>query len=290
MSTTTFTTVLDHSTDAAFRTWAAELITEFVTAGATQTSDTGQINTTTVTRASTNADAGYAIFRNGDSSIFWKLYFGTGSNAAYPRIRIEAATGSNGSGTLTGQGNGVITDCSTYGTVISSTTTPYPSYICVTNIAVSFLWKVNAPGSTYSYAWFNVCRTVDSAGAVSSIGFSVVARPVSTSGSPTSRTHRTAASAVSLASSTFFCLAAGNPTASALQNGDIQAYLWWHNAPEVLPNVGGCCFVKAEVAPLTTVSVALVGAVSHTYLVGSANDYGAANAGSSTHANAFIYE
>lgn len=290
MSTTTFTTVLDHSTDAAFRTWAAELITEFVTAGATQTSDTGQINTTTVTRASTNSDAGYAIFRNGDSSIFWKLYFGTGSNAAYPRIRIEVATGSNGSGTLTGQGNGVITDCSTSSSSITSTTTPYTSYICVTNIAVSFLWKVNAPSSGYSYACVNVCRTVDSAGAVSSIGFSVITRAVSTSGSPVSRTHRTAASAVSPASSSYFCLAAGNPTASALQNGDIQAYLWWHNAPEVLPNVGGCCFVEAEVAPLTTVSVALVGAVSHTYLVGPGNDYGASNAGSPTYVNAFIYE
>ena len=103
--------VYSSSSDADFRTWVAEIITGLLAAGLVQTSDTGQINTSTVLRPGTNVVAGYAIFRFDDTlqttaPIYLKVEFGTGSTTSAPLINWTVGTGSNGSGTLTGPTSG----------------------------------------------------------------------------------------------------------------------------------------------------------------------------------------
>lgn len=68
-NTTSTASVIDQTTDAAFRAWVAEIITTFTsTLTLSQTNDTGQINTSTVTRQATvNTAAGYSIFRYTDT-------------------------------------------------------------------------------------------------------------------------------------------------------------------------------------------------------------------------------
>src|ERR1700761_4788031 len=110
MTTSTTSTVLDQTSDAGFRTWVAEVITQLVSVcGVTQTTYTGQINTSTVTRAgTTNTAAGYVILKFNDTlqatvPVFIKLEFGSGSTATTsPQMWITIGAGSNGSGTLTG--------------------------------------------------------------------------------------------------------------------------------------------------------------------------------------------
>lgn len=98
------------STDADFRTWGSTISAALATLGLIQTADTGQINWTTVAKpAATNASQGYEVWRfndglQGAAPVFIKIEYGSGGNfATDPGIYITVGSGSNGSGTLTGQ-------------------------------------------------------------------------------------------------------------------------------------------------------------------------------------------
>jgi hypothetical protein len=67
MTTASTSTVADQTTDAGFRTWVAEIITQLTACGLSQAAEAGQINTSTVTRAAINTAAGYALFRYTDT-------------------------------------------------------------------------------------------------------------------------------------------------------------------------------------------------------------------------------
>ena len=76
--------------------------------GLVQTSDTGQIDTATVTRPITAITAGYETFRFNDSlqgiaPMFMKLEFGSGDNTPVtPAMWVTVGTGTDGAGTVTG--------------------------------------------------------------------------------------------------------------------------------------------------------------------------------------------
>lgn len=112
MATSTQQITTGQTSDATLRTniinWKAGL--EAV--GLVQTSDTGQVNTATVTKpASGNQVAGYLIHRFNDSlqsgagslPVFIRTQFGTGSTSSQLSINVQIGTGTNGAGTLTGQ-------------------------------------------------------------------------------------------------------------------------------------------------------------------------------------------
>lgn len=94
--------------DADFRAWVAAVIAQLVAVGLTQTADTGQIDTGTVTRpGTTNTQAGYVVFRFNDTAhatrpLFFRLGFGTGSAVTTPSIWFTLGTGSDGAGNITG--------------------------------------------------------------------------------------------------------------------------------------------------------------------------------------------
>lgn len=181
MTTASTSTVLDQSTDAAFRIWVQEIITQLVsTCGITQTADTGQINTATVTRAAVvNTAAGYVILRFNDTlqatvPVFIKLEFGSGATQpTAAQMFITLGTGSNGSGTLTGTtttrvacGNGQIA-----GSLVTSFTSRF-----VYNSTFGYLgcaWKQNAEttaGTNGFHGGFVVFRSNDTTGAANADG------------------------------------------------------------------------------------------------------------------------
>jgi hypothetical protein len=94
------------TTDAEYQEWCTWVSGELTTKGWTKTSDTGQINTSTVTvPASTYAEQGYEIRTSPTSShttMYIKVWYRSGANAAIPTISIQVGTGSDGAGTLTG--------------------------------------------------------------------------------------------------------------------------------------------------------------------------------------------
>lgn len=192
MTIATTNTVIDQTTDAAFRVWIAEAITLlFTTLGVTQTADTGQVNTATVTRpVVVNTVAGYVIGRFNDtaqstSPIFFKLEFGTGTTQpTSPAIWITVGTGSNGSGTLTG----VVGTRAAIGgfAAVASTVTPYVTSACYNTTAgfLGFVWKMGAaPNPWQPLGGFFIFRSADATGAVTTESAMLLTASLNASGS-----------------------------------------------------------------------------------------------------------
>lgn len=108
MATDTRQIPIHSTTDADFRVWVAAIIAQLIAVGLTQTADTGQIDTATVTKAgASNTAQGYAIFRFNDTMqatrpLFLKFEFGSGSNTTNPGIWLTISDSTNGAGTMTG--------------------------------------------------------------------------------------------------------------------------------------------------------------------------------------------
>ena len=198
MTTSTTTTPIDQTSDAAFRTWVAEIITQLAAVGLTQTADTGQINTSTVTRAAGNTAAGYTIWRFSDTlqstyPVFLKLEFGSASSGnAYPQMWVSISTGTNGAGTLNNlAGATPVRFFCTFGSAPSSTTISFPSYFCCDQSTIGYVgmsWKIGGSDNGYSanssYGGFHLGRSNDSTGA--STGSAVFLLANSSLSAPTS--------------------------------------------------------------------------------------------------------
>jgi hypothetical protein len=96
----------DNSSTANFKNWAQAISTAFTTAGWLNTSDTGQVNWSTVTVPGAGSFV-YEIFKpndalqTGSTQFFVKVKYGTSSSSG-PRLQIQIGTGTDGSGNLTG--------------------------------------------------------------------------------------------------------------------------------------------------------------------------------------------
>ncbi len=266
MTTQTWVSAVSHANDADFRAWGSELSGKFAAAGLVKHTDTGQINWTTVTRPAANTAGGYEIWRFDDplqatAPIFLKMEYGTGSAAANPQCWITVGTGSNGSGTLTGQTS--TQTIWTFGLALSSTVTAYPSYVCVAPGHVGVAWKLGAYGGA-GFGFLAITRTHDTSGAPTGTGFVVYfAQPYGNM--LTSQSVRTAATAAAYATTTAYCIAPGQPLAS-LVGSSIQAYAHFAISPQVwtLPTLAS--IVLTEAPPNTTFSVAMVGSAPRTFL------------------------
>lgn len=288
MTTATDTAVVDHTSDAGFRAWGSGFAALLAAAGMVQAADSGQINWTTVTRPGVSTAGGYEIWHNSDSSMFLKLEYGTGTGTTIPQMWVTAGTGSNGSGTITGQTN--TRAIWTSQNVPNSTATTYTTYMCATTNAFAVAWKVNGFSGAFPLGYLVIGKSVDGAGAATSTGIGVL-RSGSNGGTPTLQSVRQAATAVTFTDSVNFCVIPGNPSAS-LVGADIQAYQTWLNLPNVVPFAWCCAYVLSEITRLNTFPVAMVGAVSHTYLaLGQLGSSGTINGqAAATYGLGMIYE
>lgn len=97
------------TTDAHFRAIATFVHDLLVTTGGwVNTSDTGQVDLTTVTKpAGANTKAGYKVYRMADtlqstSPLYMKLHYGTAGGATAPGIWFTLSSSTNGAGGPTG--------------------------------------------------------------------------------------------------------------------------------------------------------------------------------------------
>jgi len=269
MGIATTTAVIDHTSDAGFRAWVAEFIAQLANAGAVQTADTGQINTSTVTRPGTNTTAGYAVFRTPDSTLYYKFEFGTGVAATAPRILVTIGTGSNGTGTITGQTN-TASSTMVNGAAPVSTSTAYVSRWCCKNGYIGISWKEGSVTGGGIAGILVSGVTVDGSQTITSTGFALVRL----NGANLSvQSVRTAATAVTLTDQTInssraFSLTCipGGESSSIDSSGNNQAYLWWINVKDVQPFLWGCTVYSAEAGVGTTFSATLIGSTAHTYV------------------------
>lgn len=285
MTTNSYSAVVDHTSDAGFRAWGSLLSARLAAAGLVQTADTGQINWTTVTRPATNTAGGYEIWRLSNSSLYFKIEYGTGSSATTPQMWITVGQGSNGSGTLTGQLS--TRNTWTANAAPTSTLTSYNTYICVLADALSICWSLNGfQAASSAGGVLIVGRTVDSTGATTSIGFAVL-RQINSSQAMACQCARIASTASTQAESTYFSMAVGAPASTLTNAGANQAYLVMMNVPDVFPFEWACTYKNSEVTKANTMSFAPVGPTSRTFLaLGGA----AANNNDSSYGIAMIYE
>lgn len=110
MSTATSTTVAGIGTLAQYKDVLNAIDGAFTTMGWTKGTDAGTLNISTIAATPVaGANTGWIIYKMGDSlqataPCFLKITFGAGAgNAAILHLNIQLGTGSNGSGTLTGQ-------------------------------------------------------------------------------------------------------------------------------------------------------------------------------------------
>lgn len=289
MTTRTYTSVVDHTGNAGYIAWRDQLFSELILCGLVQTADTGQYTAAAGTRPATNTAGDYIILRLSNSALYFKIETGTGSVAAGPQAWITVGTGSNGSGTITGQTN--TRSIWMQGVAPTSTAVAYTTYLCVVTDAFSVVFKANGYVSSARHGGvLCVGRTADSSGSTTTTGFAVI-RLNGTANALPMQWVRTDTTATTYSETTQFALVPGGVTSSALQNGDLQVYQTWIAVPDVQPFLYACVYVEAEVTELNTITATLFGSSSHTYLALSLlQSSGTVANGSTAYAIALIYE
>lgn len=281
MTTATTTTVIDHTSDAAFRAWVAEVKTMlFTTLGLTQTADTGQINTATVLVPAASTIAGYVIGRFNDTlqstaPIFFKLEFGTGPSTTGPQMSITVGTGSDGAGNLTGLVTTASVSCGS--AIPISTVATYVTRGCYNTAKgfLGFVWKIGSPGTTNeSMGGFAIFRSADNTGAPTSDSAMLLTN--SSGLSPQTQGFMQVISHLSglvydtgAWPSTFWGFYPFNLTSSLVAgNAQVGPVFQYTPVLGVTPWLG--IALVGELGVGSTASLTLVGATAHTYLaVGS---------------------
>ena len=277
---------LAHGSDADFRGWGANLSAKLAAVGLVKTSDTGQINWSTVTRPAINVYAGYEIWRYPDSSIFMKWEFGTGVNATIPMIRVSVATGVNGSGTLTGN----ISDARpiTANSAITNAGTSFRSLLSFSNGFFGFSGYLNSlSNENHDRAVFLVARTTNANAEVTTDGAVVYWRPTLTTGAAFNQPMTFSTNAPRTTNSDgSYGYVPNSLTASTYfvgLNFFYQAFVNWAAYPLVRPVMAVCTVCRADAlgaTPFTPFKTTLVGSTQRTYISLGYSTFGATNDGS----------
>lgn len=270
MTTQTWSTFLDQSSDAAFRVWGSEFNTKLAACGMVQTGDTGQINWASATRAGANTAAGYEIWRLSSSNLYFKIEYGSGTSSSVPSHWFTVGTGSNGSGTLTGQLS-TRSQASFTNSTVTSTVTNYTSYMCATANYFGVSWKIASAGTAnQARLLFCAMQTVDSTGTATSVGFLTVFRNVNNVASQAVATTAGVSGASINANQFFLPGNSSNPPANSLDgSGNNQALLAWHNiigTVSMTPALHVGLVLATDLSLGNTASMTLVGTTAHTYL------------------------
>jgi hypothetical protein len=155
--------VCDASTLANFKAWGSAISGWFATAGWTQSSDTGQVNWSTISTVPGANTYVYEIWQPNDglTTFYAKVEYGNVNVANAPGLRLSLGSNTNGAGTLTTFFTG------TQRTSVGAVTPPSAStqYECDFSGAPGrmavMMWR-NAPGNCAQV--FAIERSVDSGG------------------------------------------------------------------------------------------------------------------------------
>lgn len=275
MTTRSWSTVLDYTTDAGLRAMGSELNAKLAEVGMVQTADTGQVNWTTATRpGGANTIIGYEIWRFNDSlqataPLYIRLeWYSAPGGATWPTIYMTVGTGTNGAGTLTGTTSTRRPITYTSGGATSSTTA-FQSLLCCKDGFLGLAWKYGAAvTATGCFGYTVISRTNDATGAFDTNGFIMeyVLNASNPNNNPVAlQSVRTAGTPVVYAGASSVCVVPGN-VASSDVSGDKQVYPHWYIDPRARPTIAVCSYVTSELAFSTTFSATLVGSTPRTYI------------------------
>lgn len=170
MATLTTSNAPYNSTNAIFQAWGSGIDGAFTTFGWVRTSDTGQVNWTTVPFPTVaNSSQGYSIFKMADSlqgtyPCFIKIEYGSFTPALNPGLWITIGTGSDGSGNITG-----ILKARLQIAPWNNVNTSWPSYFSGSaDRYCAVLWPIGS--NNYYYTMFSIERTKNASGATTGDG------------------------------------------------------------------------------------------------------------------------
>lgn len=110
-----------------FKTWAQSISTAMSSVfGWTQSSDTGQVNWSTISSVPSVNTYVYEMWQpnDGGTNFYLKIEYGLTGSSSYPNVRFSIGLSTNGAGSLTGSSIGPFSTSGASGT--GSTTIPYP--------------------------------------------------------------------------------------------------------------------------------------------------------------------
>lgn len=289
-----YSSVFEHSSDATFRAWGSELSAKLQAAGLVKTTDTGQIDWATVARPTTNTAAGYEMYRFNDAlqataPVFIKIEYGTGGSATTPITWIDAGTGTDGAGTLTGLGLTRAT-LNQSGIPVGGGSTPYNTQISHKNgfLGVSFKNGASADSSGAAHSAFFIGRSCDPVTGAENGNGLYIARTSSTPNQFHWQFVDFVNATVTTAGATG-CLVAGNVTGS-LVSGSPQLYRNFGGFPRMIPLLHIVTVISAEIPAGSVFSEAIVGTTPRTYLSLGSYIKGASANGNVAHGLAMLWE
>ena len=291
MTISTTSAPVSMASNAAFQAWVSEVISNLVTTcGLTQTTDTGQINTSTVTiPTAQDTSAGYVILRFNDAlqtatptspnttaSVFVKLEFGTGANSVTnPNMWITVGTGSDGAGTLTGVVGTRMTICQNTSS-LASTTTSYKSYYMYNSTlgVAGMVFKVgaasiNGNAITQSYGGFYIFRSNDSSGNPTGDSINVIALNGTYSTGDVFMNCISFISGLTYIGTIWSILplsAAGVSGYTSNYNGNTQVFPIFYQTPYYSISAFGAIGSTFDFSVGGTFTMTLMGSTSHTFL------------------------
>lgn len=161
--------VCDSSTLANFKQWASAISAFFTTAGWLQSTDTGQVNWSTIASVPGAAAYVYEVWKPGDglTAFFLKIEYGNVGTPAQPSIRLTISTSTNGAGTATGFIVGPTNTAASAITVPSTTTQFECNFSGDSGRMCVMLWR-NISGGNNCQQMFCIERSLNAAGSYTS--------------------------------------------------------------------------------------------------------------------------
>jgi hypothetical protein len=155
MAASTGNYVCDNSTLANFKAWAQAISTAIAAGGWTQSTDTGQVNWSSISAVPGSGASVYEVWQPNDglTNFYLKIQYGNYSGQTNcPTITLTIATGTNGAGTLTGTVVGPWGTVYTSFTAPSSTTTYECRFAAGTGYLSVLMWRAGANNCTQAFA------------------------------------------------------------------------------------------------------------------------------------------
>lgn len=276
MAASTSNLVCDNSTLANFKSWAQAIGTALAAFGWTQTTDTGQVNWSSISTVPSNAYV-YEVWKANDTQastlpIYLKMEYGYSSTT--PQLRASTGTGSSGAGVLTG---GLLTSApwTLTNSVVNHGGSTYPCFF--SGNAGEFrmyLWQSPAIGIG---TVFGVERSKDASGANTTDYFTTLCCTNSTIGSNAYQQSTLSATLVGNRETGIIVPCLTNGSGTGAFNGTVASFPVFPVLGKVgNPMLGFQVCAQADVSDGSTVSVASFYAATHTMVAVTGTDISAA--------------
>lgn len=266
MATTSFTLPGQVTNDADFRAWGSAISTALAAMGLVKTSDTGQIDWTTVLKPTTaNGVAGYEMWRFNDTlqataPVFIKIEYGVGGGVTIQSLWVTVGTGTNGAGTLVGQVGNRYRCFSSFADGTGSI-----SYISGANNRIHMALNASRNLSNSTGMVLSVERTKDATGADDATGICMYSMAAAATTSFAAQDQVVPFTGTIPAQDGSPAVAASAGT-SAVSGADVGVFPHFPVLGKALPpELGLISYKNADIAALSQVGVTLY-SVSHNYL------------------------